>query len=365
MERLCQRAGELGLHVIVDLHQDIYGRTFGGSGAPDWTVATRDWQDPPVHHGGWFFRYMTSPGVRRSLDRFWQDDDGIQGHFIEAMAAAAQRLGDHPEVIGWEPYNEPFPGNLDMGTFEERFLAPFYDRCVEAVRRHAPGWLLFFEGTLMTSEHRLGLDLGRHGDAVYFPHFYIKQAMIARAYHGDDRELTATLPVFEQDAADRDIPWMLGEYGVPAEAPGSFEYLRDHQRALERHRVGGTFWHFNPTDEHWNHERMSPLQPGGAEAPGLDALVHPCPMAVAGALESFGYDEQARRFSLRYTADTAEVETLVSLPPRCYPEGAGVQADGAVFHLSPDGRLLAVRATAPGPIHVRVAPANDLSRRNR
>ncbi len=358
VERLCSRAGELGMHVIVDLHQDIYGRTFGGSGAPEWTVATRDWQDPPEHHGGWFFRYMTSPGVRRSLDRFWQDDDGIQRHFIDAMTAVAGRLAGHPEVVGWEPYNEPFPGNLEMDTFEERYLAPFYDRCVEAVRRRAPDWLLFFEGTLMTSEHSLVLDPGRHGGVVYFPHFYIKQAMVAREYQGDARELTAALPVFEQDAAARDMPWMLGEYGVPAEAPGGYEYLRDHQRALERHRVGGTFWHYNPTADHWNHERMSPLGPGGGEAPGLGALVHPYPLAVAGAVESFGYDDAARRFTLRYAADDPGVETLVSLPPRCYPVGVEVQADGAAHRLSTDEAVLAVSVAAPGPVQITVTPAD-------
>ncbi len=352
---LCARAGELGLHVIIDLHQDIYGRTFGGSGAPDWTVATRDWQDPPPPHGAWFLRYMTSPGVRRSLDRFWRDEDGIQGHFIAAMTEAARRLAGHTEVIGWEPYNEPFPGNLDMAAFELRHLQPFYQRCAESVRRVAPHWLLFFEGTLMTSERRLLLDPGTLGEAVYFPHFYVKQAQLARAYHGDRRELDAVLPVFERDAGERDIPWMLGEYGVPNEAPGGFDYLRDHQRALERLMVGGTFWHYNPTGQDWNFEHMSVALPD-RDAPTLAAVVHPYPMAVAGEIASFGYDEQARRFELVYRADEEEAPTVICLPRRCYPDGVSVTVEGGEHSLARGDDLLAVEAPEGATVKVLVEP---------
>ena len=356
VEALCNEAGARGLHVIVDMHQDIYGRTFGGSGAPDWSVATRDWQDPPPPDAAWFLRYMTSRGVRHSLTRFWRDEDQLQGHFIQAVTEAARRLADHPEVIGLEPYNEPFPGDLDPVSFERLHLEPFYIRCLEAVRAVAPHWLFFFEGALLTSERRLQLDLRPHGGLVYFPHFYVKQAQIVRAYGGDRRELEAVLPVFERDARARGVPWMLGEYGLPHAAPGSFDYMRDHQRALERLRVGGTFWHYNPTGQDWNHEQMSVSLAGGQDTPTLEAVVHPCPLAVAGELVSYGYDEQSRRFQLRYTAGDADAPTAVCLPRRCYAGGARVAVEGGEYDLRRGGELLEVRARARGDVVVEVEP---------
>ena len=356
VEQLSTWAGEHGLHVIMDMHQDIYGRTFGGSGAPEWSVATPQWQEPPPPANTWFLRYMYHQGVRRSLDRFWRNEDGLQDHFIAAMTEAARRLCGHPEVIGWEPYNEPFPGNLRFSTFEQKYLQPFYERGIRSVREVAPDWLVFFEGALFASEVRLELDLGRHDGLVYLPHFYIKQAHTARSYDGDRGELDTVLAVFERDAAARDLPWMLGEYGFPNDGPGGGAYMRDHQRALERYGVGGTFWQYNPTSQDWNHEHMSVDHDGqGTEL--LDALVHPAPLAVAGELGSFGYDEQTRRFELTFTAGSPGVDTVIRLPRRCYPGGARVSVNGGEFGLAGKGELLVVRARGEGTVRVSAAPA--------
>jgi len=357
VEQLSTWAGEHGLHVIMDMHQDIYGRTFGGSGAPEWSVATRQWQDPPEPANTWFLLYLYHQGVRRSLDRFWRNEDRLQDHFINAMTQAAGRLSGHPEVVGWEPYNEPFPGNLSFKTFEHEVLAPFYDRGIRSVREAAPHWLVFLEGALFASEIRLDLDFSRHDGVVYLPHFYIKQAHTARSYDGDHQELDRVMAVYERDASARDVPWMLGEYGFCNDGHNGFAYLRDHQRALEEYGVGGTFWQYNPTGQDWNHEYMSVAGPGGQEAETLNALVHPAPLAVAGEPRSFAYDEGSRRFKLTCTDAVPGVDTVICLPDRCYPEGASVSVDNGQFGLACEGRLLVVRATAEGTVRVAVAPA--------
>ena len=360
VEALCQRAGELGLHVIVDLHQDIYGRLFGGSGAPDWTVAPADRQSPAGPSSTWFMHYMTDPRVRRSLDRFWRNDEGLQDHLVRAVVALARRLRTQPAVVGWELYNEPFPGNHAFTTFEAQRLEPFYRRFIEAVRRVAPHWVAFFEGTVITSEARLGLDLGGVPNLVYCPHFYCKHALAAGRYDGDDRELRATLAVYQRDAAARDIPWMLGEYGLPHASAGARRYMRHHQRALERHQVGGTFWHYNPTAQHWNDERMSVVLPDGAASPMLDALAHPYPMAVAGEPLRYGFDQAERRFELAYTADQPGADTVIALPRRCYPQGASAEVKGGRCAQAPGADLLVVRGdTAGGQVLVTVAPRRD------
>ena len=357
VEQLSTWAGERGLHVIMDMHQDIYGRTFGGSGAPEWTVATRQWQDPPEPANTWFLRYLYHQGVRRSLDRFWRNEDQLQDHFISAMTEAARRLSGHPEVIGWEPYNEPFPGNLSFKTFEKKILEPFYDRGIRSVREVAPHWMVFLEGALFASEVRLEMDFGSHDNVVYLPHFYIKTAHTARRYDGDHRELDRVLAVYERDAAARGVPWMLGEYGFCNDGHGGGDYLRDHQRALERCGVGGTFWQYNPTGQDWNHEFMSVAGPGGEETELLEALVHPAPLAVAGDVRAFGYDERSRRFELTYTAGAPDLDTVIRLPGRCYPEGIGVRVDGGEFGLAGGGELLVVRARNEGAVRVTAAPA--------
>ena len=42
--RLLARFAEHGVHVILDMHQDVYGEGFGGNGAPRWTdVCAKRW----------------------------------------------------------------------------------------------------------------------------------------------------------------------------------------------------------------------------------------------------------------------------------------------------------------------------------
>lgn len=352
---LATAAGDLGLHVIVDLHQDIYSRAFGGSGAPAWSIAPADRPAPsaPPPAGPWFLRYVTSPPVRRSLARFWRDDDGIQGHFLRATARAAARLAEVEAIVGWDPYNEPFGGDLPVDRFEREHLQPLYERSIAAVRAVAPHWICFFEGALFSSEQGTKLDLRPRDNLVYFPHFYAKAPFAARAYDGDTRELEQVLGVYEADAARLGVPWMLGEYGFPADGRGAARYLADHERALERRRAGGTAWHWNPSDLDWNDERMSVVAPDGGETALLAPLCHPYPMAVAGELLEYGHDEAARRFTLRFRP--AGGDTVVAVPRRFAPRGARVEVSAPRSLVSFDEPRLRITTPAAGaPVTVTI-----------
>ena len=45
-------AEDLGLYVILDMHQDVYSAKFGGDGAPYWAVWMMDLVIPHLNHGG-------------------------------------------------------------------------------------------------------------------------------------------------------------------------------------------------------------------------------------------------------------------------------------------------------------------------
>ena len=116
VDRVVSWAADAGIHVILDMHQDLYGPGIpGGDGAPAW--ATLDDGLPHRTLGSiWSTAYLVSPKIHRAFDNFWNnapgpDGVGIQDHFALAWRHVAQRYRNNPTVIGFDILNEPFVGS--------------------------------------------------------------------------------------------------------------------------------------------------------------------------------------------------------------------------------------------------------------
>ncbi|MCO5292752.1 MAG: glycoside hydrolase family 5 protein [Chitinophagaceae bacterium] len=108
-----QYAKQYGIYVILDMHQDLYGKKFGG-GAPLW--ATLDEGKPHITGGIWSDAYFISPAVQTSFDNFWNNaliagGMGVQDHYIKTWAMLAQRYRNDKNIIGFDLMNEPFIGS--------------------------------------------------------------------------------------------------------------------------------------------------------------------------------------------------------------------------------------------------------------
>lgn len=106
-------AGDNGLFVILDMHQDLFSVKYS-DGAPEW--ATLDEGKPHVSGDVWSDAYMMSPAVQTAFDNFWankkaSDGVGIQDHFANLWKHIAKRYANNPTVIGYDLMNEPFPGS--------------------------------------------------------------------------------------------------------------------------------------------------------------------------------------------------------------------------------------------------------------
>ena len=84
-----------GLHVLVDLHQDVWGGPFAEHGAPDWaTLGPGTGREPG---GSWLLGYLNPP-VYRSFQALWENRRvpatglGLQDHLARAWAFLARRL---------------------------------------------------------------------------------------------------------------------------------------------------------------------------------------------------------------------------------------------------------------------------------
>ncbi|KIJ34283.1 glycoside hydrolase family 5 protein [Sphaerobolus stellatus SS14] len=148
---------EYGITAFVSLHQDVWSRYSGGSGAPAWTLSTVGFSiDSLEECGAAWLKGMKGGGLtieERGLwptgyqklaaatmaTCFWAGDtfadklkvkdpkgDGevgiqtmLQNAFLDAWEVLVQTVGDLEGVIGFEMLNEPHPGYINLPSLYE------------------------------------------------------------------------------------------------------------------------------------------------------------------------------------------------------------------------------------------------------
>jgi len=154
-------AGQQGISIILDMHQDQYSRYIlpepaskgsatcppsgGSDGAPAWAVFT-DGKPACAFEG----QAALNPASSAAFENFWDNHPvagpkgespgtGLEDHYIGALAALADRFEDDPTVIGYEIMNEPQEGSLSAVPIGNLYQAsatqlyPFYKRVIEAL----------------------------------------------------------------------------------------------------------------------------------------------------------------------------------------------------------------------------------------
>lgn len=105
-----------GIYCFLDMHQDLFS-SFGvgyGDGAPPWACLTggaKLHKQKFVWAEGYFF-----PGAcHKAFDSFWSNarynGRGLQDYFIDMWVHVAERFKDKPNLLGFDFFNEPFPGS--------------------------------------------------------------------------------------------------------------------------------------------------------------------------------------------------------------------------------------------------------------
>jgi endoglycosylceramidase len=158
-----------GIVSLLDFHQDLYNERFQGEGFPDWAVM--DDGLPAQPQEGFPGNYLVQPALNRAFDHFWNDDGGLQEHYAAAWAHVAARFRGDDAVLGFDLFNEPWPGTgwqqcanpAGCPAFDAK-LSAFDDRVIKAIRAVEPDRLAFYEPNVIFND---GADtnLADTGDA--------------------------------------------------------------------------------------------------------------------------------------------------------------------------------------------------------
>lgn len=86
-----------------------------------------------------FASYYPSLESINGFDALYNNVDGLQDKFVASWARVAKQFANNPAVIGFDPLNEPYPGNnvkdlsLNIpGKIDRVALSPMYERIFEA-----------------------------------------------------------------------------------------------------------------------------------------------------------------------------------------------------------------------------------------
>jgi endoglycosylceramidase len=271
----------------------------------------------------------------------------------------AQRVADHPGVVGLELLNEPGWGTApNIDAWKATTLTPFHTDTIAWLRgKIGDGPLILFNNTGIEA---VGLSPVKHihpaGEGIiYAPHLYDAGLISGKPYAGNVPE-EHIAPLAEYSRQNGLHP-LIGEFGYHLDATGGEAWLTDMVASLDKHRVSGTLWEYSQNPELWNLEDLSLVDPAGSERPIVDVYVRPYLRALAGHDSTFTWDPTTRSATTQWTGDGGISE--LSLPPRLFPTppdltlagpGACYTLDlerGELLVQAPAGTIVELTFTAP------------------
>jgi endoglycosylceramidase len=320
---------ELGLKVVLDMHQDLYALRYGGDGAPGWAII--DDGEPFESQTPWELNYR-QPAVIASINNFWDTSRGhgyLQEHYIKAFVELVNRFKDHPAVIGYDLYNEPTMATKEILAFEERYLQPFYEELINEIRKVDTENWIFYEPTALGANQGLESRLGilkdpRQGEPrmVYFPHIYTIDLDVLGKYAGWPVFLAKWASASNKKVKRQKSPMLVGEFGLNLQAPGATDFMHDALEMMDKTSSGWAYWAYLKKN------KWSPFNDDDSNKEARDIMVRPYPQLVAGQPVSYGYDVEENKFWLNFIADSQiEAPTEIYLPEKNYPNGWDLKID--------------------------------------
>jgi endoglycosylceramidase len=158
--RTVRMLGRHGIKTLIDFHQDLFTERYQGEGLPDWMAI--DGGLPAQPTAGFPGNYFAMPALWRAFDNLWADAAGPGGVGLRTRVAAAwahvaARFRGSADVLGYDVFNEPYPGSDYLSCFppqgcpadDTSKLAPFMRASIDAIHLADPTHLAFYEPWLM------------------------------------------------------------------------------------------------------------------------------------------------------------------------------------------------------------------------
>ncbi len=353
LQRLAAEADALaaaGLYVVIDMHQDLWGRPFG-DGAAAWTCPQeiRAGYQP---QSPWWLNY-NSEQVRGCFDRFWADADGIQDRWRAAWVAVAEAVCDQQRVIGFDLFNEPWPGSaIGDADFDQRVLLPFYRQAMAAIEAVCPERLFFLEpsaGFTFGIAEPMTIPAELADRVLQAPHYYPQLVHEpGQRYDWDAAQFEASFSNALGDQLAAASPVWIGEYGGHTDNPGIADYFVHFSDACFRGFIGSALWAYDRSDG-----GFAWLDADGRPKPVFaPAWSVPLPVRLPARPERMVPDFAAG--ALELACDCRPDREFELLLPAAGGWQVTFQPDTALQQRAPAGRRLVLACRRAGPVELSI-----------
>jgi endoglycosylceramidase len=357
-------------HILtqLDFHQDQLNERFYGEGFPDWAIQDDGLPNKPDF--GFGPNYLLMQSLERALDHFWANDPAPDG-----VGLQAQRFRGDPGLLGYDLFNEPFPGTLwepcvnlaGCPEFDAK-LSAFNAKVIAAIRGADPRGLAWYEpNVLFNNGPDTHVVSGGDPHAGFSFHDYCLFEPQTQSNTGCDPFDDLVFANAEKHVAGTGDTLLLTEFGATDDASNN-EAMADR---ADRTMVGWMWWQYcgcnDPTTTGPGTAQALVVDPSrppagdNLQAAKLDTVVRPYPRLVSGTPRSWSFARDTKTFRAEYTtaraggggAFAAGTRSEFLVPARQYPGGYAAQVSGGAITSSPGARVLRV-AACPGVTDVRV-----------
>ncbi len=352
-----------GIVSLLDFHQDMYNELFQGEGAPDWAV--EDDGLPPVPKTGFPGNYLDMPALEHAYDHFWDNSPGpggigLQDRYAAAWRHVARRFRGDRSVLGYELFNEPWPGTGYAACLTPSGC-PAFDATLTAFNRKVDAAIRSVDHrTLVWYEPNVLFDFGAPTNVggLDDPH---------AGFSWHDYCLGSSCTTYGQvmanaahHVAQTHEATMMTEFGATNDA----SVLQAVVRLADQNMVPWIEWAYcgcsDPTTSGPGDEQAivrnpeKPPRGSNVVMPTLRALVEPYPQLISGTPQSWGFDPSSRMFTFRFTTARATghgkfkagTVTVVSTPALVYSGRYGVRVTGGAI-VSKRGAPVLLVASCP------------------
>jgi endoglycosylceramidase len=324
--------------VLLDFHQDAFSKEIGQDGAPRWVLDLLLGPNGYPYLGGPLTDLTSrrlAPSTLAAFTKFFDDDEGVQELYAQAVTRVARRFRRSRGVVGYEIMNEPLFAPSADG--EAKLLA-FHTRVAKAIRTVDARHLVMFEpNSVRNIFNTAPIPAAPFPDAraVYAPHVYT-YVFDFKTFTGDTTALVASMHAAAAEAAAWGTPLFVGEYGIDPNDPLANQWITASLDLQDEVRAHSTFWLWEEISEgRWGLFEGESSDPGGERVARTTALSRAYARAVPGRVLEHRFDATANTLLLRWQArGHGPLELFV--PPRRFPNGAAITCDGAPVEVTPD-----------------------------
>lgn len=261
IKKLTDEATAQGLYVLLDMHQDAWGKYVvsatndncefpnkGWDGAPEWATIYGDASTCTVEGGR-----ETAPAVYHSFQNLWDNTEGIQDALIATWVEVVKATASNEMVLGYDLINEPSLGYKNMN--EELFkMGKFYKKAIIAIRNaektnNLPEHIAFFEMGISWNGQPIPSTVSSNftdeTNLVFAPHNYFESITylltIEQGY-----ELTHT---FNETYKTH---LLMGEWGFFGNPADDAVKLKRFAKMEDKYLYSSTYWQWaqSPGDPH-------------------------------------------------------------------------------------------------------------------